>query len=177
MPSTSGTRLRRWGDKLAVDHEPGLTTAQLMLTNHDLKPVEPARRQWKAWNFVGFWIADSFNINTWMISSSMVAAGLSWWQSWLCVWIGYAIAAGFVCLTGRIGATYHIGFPVVNRSSFGIWGSLWPVFNRAAMACIWYGVQAYIGGECIYLMIRSIWTSWASNSFLCLACVMPLTRT
>ena len=63
----------------------------------------------------------------------MVVAGLSWWQSWLCVWIGYFIAGAFVCLTGRIGATYHIGFPVVNRASFGIWGSLWPVFNRAAM--------------------------------------------
>jgi len=103
------------------------------LTNHDLKPVEPQRRQWGPWNFVAFWVADSFNINTWMISSSMIVAGLSWWQSWLCVWIGYTIAGFFICLTGRIGATYHIGFPVVARSSFGIWGSLWPVFNRAAM--------------------------------------------
>ena len=66
----------------------------------------------------------------------MVTDGLSWWQSWICVWLGYFIAANFVCLTGRIGAVYHIGFPVVNRASFGIWGSLWPVFNRAAMACI-----------------------------------------
>ncbi|KAF6812846.1 uridine permease [Colletotrichum musicola] len=157
------TRWRYWGDKLAVESEPGLTAAQLMLTNYDLKPcsrVEPERRQWGPWNFVGFWIADSFNVNTWMISSSMVVAGLSWWQSWLCVWIGYAIAGAFICLTGRIGAVYHIGFPVVNRSSFGIWGSLWPVFNRAAMACIWYGVQAYIGGHCVYIMIRAIWKSW-----------------
>jgi hypothetical protein len=84
--------------------------------------------------------------NTWMISSSMVANGLSWWQSWICVWLGYSIAACFICMTGRIGATYHISFPVVSRASFGIWGSLWPVFNRAAMACIWYGVQSWIGG-------------------------------
>jgi NCS1 family nucleobase:cation symporter-1 len=77
------------------------------------------------WNFVGFWIADSFNINTWMISSSNIVDGLSWWQSWICVWLGYTIAACFVCLTGRIGATYHISFPVVNRSSFGVWGALW----------------------------------------------------
>ncbi|CCC11957.1 unnamed protein product [Sordaria macrospora k-hell] len=150
----------RWSDRLAVEAEPGLTTAQLMLTNHDLKPVEPERRTWGAWNFVGFWIADSFNINTWMISSSMMVNGLSWWQSWLCVWIGYAISGCFICMTGRIGATYHIGFPVASRSSFGIWGSLWPVLNRAAMACIWYGVQAYIGGHCVYLMIRSIWKAW-----------------
>jgi NCS1 family nucleobase:cation symporter-1 len=64
MDQSRGARLRRWGDKLAVENEPGLNTAQLMLTNLDLKPVEPERRQWGAWNFVGFWIADSFNINT-----------------------------------------------------------------------------------------------------------------
>lgn len=91
----------------------------------------------------------------------MIANGLSWWQSWLCVWIGYVISATFICMTGRIGATYHISFPVVSRASFGIWGSLWPVFNRAAMACIWYGVQSWIGGECVTLMIRSIWTAYA----------------
>ncbi|KAK0665682.1 putative uracil permease [Cercophora samala] len=173
---------KRFADRLAVEQEPGLTTAQLMdpcpsiacssrrndklttdapqLTNHDLKPVEPARRQWGPWNFVGFWIADSFNINTWMISGSMIVGGLSWWQSWICVWLGYAISGFFICLTGRIGAQYHIGFPVVARSSFGIWGSLWPVFNRAIMACIWYGVQSYIGGRCVYIMIRAIWLSW-----------------
>ncbi|OTB08247.1 hypothetical protein M426DRAFT_317367 [Hypoxylon sp. CI-4A] len=164
MERLHNSRLNSWADKLAVDHEDGLTTAQLMLTNNDLKPVEPERRQWSAWNFVGFWIADSFNINTWMISSSMIVGGLSWWQSWICVWIGYAIAACFIVMTGRIGSTYHIGFPVVNRSSFGIWGCLWPVFNRAAMACIWYGVQSYIGGHCVYLMIRSIWLSWDRNT-------------
>lgn len=29
-------------NKLAVTSEPGLTNAQLMLTNHDLRPGEPA---------------------------------------------------------------------------------------------------------------------------------------
>jgi NCS1 family nucleobase:cation symporter-1 len=106
--------------------------------------VELERRQWGPWNFVGFWIADSFNINTWMISAAAVTSGLSWWQSWLCVWIGYTIAGCFVCITARLGATYHISFPVVVRASFGIWGSLWPVFNRAAMACICEDALFYV---------------------------------
>ena len=160
MEKYNSSKASRFFDKIAVESEPGLTNAQLMLANHDLKPVEPERRQWRGRNFVAFWIADSFNINTWMISSAAILNGLSWWQSWITVWVGYSIAACFICLTGRIGATYHISFPVVARSSFGIWGSLWPVLNRAAMACIWYGVQAWIGGTCVYLMIRSIWTAW-----------------
>ena len=58
----SKEKVKVWARKVAVESEPGLTSAQLMLTNHDLKPVEPERRQWGPWNFVGFWIADSFNI-------------------------------------------------------------------------------------------------------------------
>lgn len=130
-----------------------------MLTNNDLKPVEPERRQWGAWNYVGFWVADCFNVNTWMIAATMVADGLSWWQAWICVWIGYAISGAFVASTGRIGGMYHIGFPVVGRASFGIWGTLWPVLNRAVMACIWYGVQSWIGGQCVFYMLRAIWPS------------------
>lgn len=62
MEKLSRSRLGRVLDKLAVEQEAGLTHAQLMLNNFDLKPVEPERRQWGPWNFVGFWVADSFNI-------------------------------------------------------------------------------------------------------------------
>lgn len=47
MEKVKESKAARFMDKLAVDSEPGLTTAQLMLANHDLKPVEPARRQWR----------------------------------------------------------------------------------------------------------------------------------
>lgn len=44
------------------------------------------------------------------------------------------------------------------------------------MACIWYGVQAYIGGECVYLMIRSIWKSWVStHDFVSITTAVDLT--
>jgi len=62
MEKVKSTRLAYLLEKAAVESEPGLTNAQLMLNNHDLKPVEPERRQWGPWNFVGFWVADSFNI-------------------------------------------------------------------------------------------------------------------
>lgn len=136
QPSSRGRRLLR---KFEVSSGEDLRTGRSMLTNHDLKPVESERRQWGARNFVFFWIADSFNINTWMIASVMITGnGLSWWQAWMCVWIGYFIAACFICLTGRIGATYHISFPVATRASFGVWGALWPILNRTFMSCIWY---------------------------------------
>jgi len=137
QPSSSrGRRLLR---KFEISSGEDLRMGRSMLTNHDLKPVESERRQWGARNFVFFWIADSFNINTWMIASVMITGnGLSWWQAWMCVWIGYFLAACFICLMGRIGATYHISFPVATRASFGVWGALWPILNRTFMSCVWY---------------------------------------
>lgn len=94
-----------------------------------------------------------------MISSSMIVLGLSWWQAWICVWIGYGVVAPFIVLNARPGAMRHITFPVVARTSFGLWGSLWCTFNRGVMACIWYGVQASIGGSCVLVCLRSMWPS------------------
>ncbi|KAJ3568259.1 hypothetical protein NP233_g5830 [Leucocoprinus birnbaumii] len=60
-------------------------------------------------------------------------------------------------MNARPGAIFHITFPVVARTSFGLYGSLWCTFNRGVMACIWYGVQASIGGDCMKVMLRAIW--------------------
>ncbi|TFL02698.1 permease [Pterulicium gracile] len=151
--------LKELGRKIEVDYRPGRTHSELFLANHDLLPVPEENRTWRSHNFVAFWIADSFNINTWMIASSMITAGLSWWQAWICVWIGYGIVGPFLVLNARPGAVYHITFPVVARTSFGLYGSLWCTFNRGVMACIWYGVQASIGGSCMLVMLRAMWPS------------------
>ncbi|RPD56001.1 NCS1 nucleoside transporter family [Lentinus tigrinus ALCF2SS1-6] len=145
--------------KLEVSHAEGLTYSESFLQNEDLLPVPEDKRTWGYWNFIALWIADSFNINTWMIVSSMVQLGLSWWQAWICVWIGYGLVAPFIVANARPGAIFHVTFPVVARTSFGLWGSLWCVFNRGAMACIWYGVQASIGGTCVLVMLRAMWPS------------------
>ncbi|KAF9051532.1 permease for cytosine/purines, uracil, thiamine, allantoin-domain-containing protein [Panaeolus papilionaceus] len=146
-------------EKLEVQHAPGITYSQLFLMNDDLAPVPPEKRTWRSINFISFWIADSFNVNTWMIVSSMVQLGLSWWQAWICVWLGYGVVAPFIVLNARPGAMFHITFPVVARTSFGLYGSLWCTFNRGVMACIWYGVQASIGGDCVKVMLRAMWPS------------------
>ncbi|CDO77085.1 hypothetical protein BN946_scf184473.g29 [Trametes cinnabarina] len=146
---------------LQVRQDQNVSYSESFLQNEDLLPVPEEKRTWGYWNFIALydWIADSFNINTWMIVSSMVQVGLSWWQAWLCVWIGYGVVAPFIVANARPGAIFHVTFPVVARTSFGVWGSLWCVFNRGAMACIWYGVQASIGGSCVLVMLRAMWPS------------------
>ncbi|BGP50796.1 uracil permease [Rhodotorula kratochvilovae] len=132
------------------------------LVNKDLLPVPPEERLWKAVNYATFWLADSFNVSTFMIASSGISLGLTWWQCWLAVWIGYGCAGVFVTLNAIAGARYHIVFPAYIRASFGIYGGLWPTFNRGVMACVWTGVQGWIGGQAVYTLLLAIWPSFAN---------------
>ncbi|CAK9438007.1 uncharacterized protein LODBEIA_P23700 [Lodderomyces beijingensis] len=152
------TRWQKLVKFLEVQPKGDMTAAQMFLYNHDLRPVEEARRQWSWYNYVYFWIADSFNISTWQIASTGMQApsNMNWWQTWLSVWLGYLLAGIFVSIASRVGIMYHISFPVAVRSSFGIYGSLWPVINRVVMSCIWFAVQTAIAGPTISLMLHSI---------------------
>jgi nucleobase:cation symporter-1, NCS1 family len=59
-------------------------------------------------------------------------------------------------LNGHAGAKYGIPFPVLARSSFGILGANVPAMLRAIVACGWFGIQTWIGGYSIFLMLR-VW--------------------
>ncbi|KAH3674693.1 hypothetical protein WICMUC_003109 [Wickerhamomyces mucosus] len=134
-----------------------LTLAQAFLVNGDLQPVlDEDDRPWRWYNFLFLWVAESFNVNTWQIASTGVESGLSWWETWIAVWVGQIILAIFIFISQRVGAYYHISFPVSSRVSFGIFGSIWVVLNRVFMAIVWYSVQAWLGGLSVKLLLQSI---------------------
>lgn len=62
---------------------------------------------------------------------------------------------------GRPGACYHIGYPVLARSVFGMYDHLFFVWVRAVVAIIWFGVQTYFGSQLLSVMLRCIFSgSW-----------------
>lgn len=78
------------------------------------------------------------------------------WESLACATGGQALITIVILLNGRAGATYHVGYPVLCRVSFGVFGAWWPVFNRAVMAIVWNGVNYVQGGQCVYVMLHAI---------------------
>lgn len=150
------SKWQRFVEYIQVEEAGDLTATQRYLFNYDLRPVEAERRQWSWYNYVFFWIADSFNINTWMIAATGVQNGMTWWQTWISVWLGYLLCGIFVSVSARIGVVNHISFPIAARGSFGIFFAIWPVFNRVVMSCVWYSVQSMVAGPCIGLMLRAI---------------------
>jgi len=55
-----------------------------------------------------------------------------------------------IVLNGTVGARLHISFPVLSRSSFGFWLSYFALVSRVVLSMFWFGVQCFIGSECVY---------------------------
>jgi NCS1 family nucleobase:cation symporter-1 len=56
----------------------------------------------------------------------------------------------------RCASVYHIGYPIVGRSVFGMWGAFYFVGVRALLAIIWFGVQVYSGSALFANMLRAV---------------------
>jgi nucleobase:cation symporter-1, NCS1 family len=65
-------------------------------------------------------------------------------------------------LNAHAGTRYGIPFPVFVRASFGVRGANVPAVLRALVACGWFGIQAWIGGQAIYSMLRIVWPGAAN---------------
>lgn len=125
------------------------------LINEDLAPVPPSKRTWGTWNYAALWISMSLCIPTYTMASSMINNGMSWWQAVLTIFLGNAIVLVPMLLNGHAGAKYGIPFPVFARASFGTKGANIPALLRAIVACGWFGIQTWIGGESLYHLVRA----------------------
>ena len=124
------------------------------LYSEDLAPVPSSKRSWGTWNYAALWISMSLCIPTYMLASSLIEGGMNWWQSILTIFIGNTIVLIPMILNGHAGAKYGIPFPVFARASFGTKGANIPALLRAIVACGWFGIQTWIGGFALYLMLR-----------------------
>src|SRR6202045_27948 len=132
------------------------------LYNKDLAPVSSDRRTWRTYNYAALWISMSVNIPTYMLASGMIAGGMNWKQALFTVFLGNVLVLIPMLLNAHAGARYGIPFPVFARASFGVLGANVPAILRALVACGWFGIQTWIGGEAINAMIVALAPGWAN---------------
>lgn len=135
-----------------LDHSEENSSASLY--SEDLAPVPLSKRTWSTWNYAALWISMSLCIPTYMLASSLIGGGMNWWQAILTIFIGNTVVLVPMVLNGHAGAKYGIPFPVFARASFGVRGANIPAVLRAIVACGWFGIQTWIGGYAIYLMLK-----------------------
>ena len=132
------------------------TVRESPLFNQDLAPIQPQDRTWTQWNIAALWVAMSISIPTYTLASGLMARGMNWKQAIFTVFLGNLIVLVPMTLNACPGTAYGIPFPVLLRSSFGVWGSNIPAIMRGLVACGWFGIQTWIGGMAIYIVAALI---------------------
>jgi nucleobase:cation symporter-1, NCS1 family len=131
------------------------------LYNPDLAPVTAERRHWGTYNYAALWVSMSVNILTYMLAASLIQGGMDWKQAVGTVFLGNTIVLVPMLLNSHPGARYGIPFPVLARASFGVLGANVAAVLRALVACGWFGIQTWIGGEAISTLISVLAPGWA----------------
>lgn len=123
------------------------------LTNDDLRPTTASERTFSGWEMASLWIGLVVGVPSYYLAGSLVDLGMAWWQGIATVVAANAILLVPLVLTGHPGARYGVPFPVLARSSFGVRGAHVPTLLRALVGCGWYGIETWIGGEAIFLLL------------------------
>jgi nucleobase:cation symporter-1, NCS1 family len=141
-------------ENLALHHDP-------RLYNKDLAPTTAAQRTWGTYNYVALWFSMSMEVTTYMLASSLIAGGMNWKQAIFTILLGNLIVLAPMLLNAHAGTKYGIPFPVFVRASFGLRGANLPAMLRAIVACGWFGIQSWLGGQAIAAMIGVLWPATA----------------
>ena len=140
-------------DLSSVNHSP--------LINDDIAPTKIRQRTWNTYHIAALWIGMSVCIPTYMLASGLIAGGMNWWQALFTITLGNVIVLIPMVLNAHAGTKYGIPFPVLARASFGTLGSNIPALLRAIVACGWFGIQTWIGGQAFNSMIILLLPQWA----------------
>jgi nucleobase:cation symporter-1, NCS1 family len=130
------------------------------LYNPDLAPVPLSRRTWSTYNYAALWISMAHCIPTYMLASGLLASGMNWKQALVTILLGNSIVLIPILLNSHPGTKYGIPFPVFARAAYGTLGSNVPALMRALVACGWFGIQTWIGGEAVHTFLRTVIPSW-----------------
>src|SRR6201984_404754 len=142
------------------------------LYNEDLAPVIAEHRSWGTSTYAALWVSMSVNILTYMLAASLIQGGMNWKQAVATVFLGNSIVLLPMLLNSHPGAKYGVPFPVLARASFGVLGANFAAVLRALVACGWFGIQTWIGGEAISTLIGVIDPSWRDFKWATMICFL-----
>ena len=132
------------------------------LWSPDLAPVPASERTWTTYNFAALWMGMAHCIPTYLLAGGLVAQGMNWWQALLTIGLGNLIVLVPILLNAHPGTKYGIPFPVLARASFGTIGANVPAIARAIVACGWFGIQTYLGGEAMRVFLVAVSPEFAT---------------
>jgi len=96
------------------------------------------------------------NIPSYLLASGLIALGMDWVQAIMTIALGNLLVLIPMLLNSHAGTKYGIPFPVFARASFGVFGANLAAILRGLIACGWFGIQTWIGGQAIFILASSV---------------------
>lgn len=126
------------------------------LWNPDLAPTPPQERTWDWLAFAALWVSMVVCVPAYLLAAGLIAEGMSWRQAVGTIFLGNLIILGPMLLVGHAGAKHGLPFPVLLRAAFGTEGAKIPALARGLVACGWFGINTWVGGQAIYVILNTM---------------------
>ena len=131
--------------------------------NEDLAPTKISQRTWNKWHIMSLWVGMAVCVPTYTLGAVLTTYfGLNIVEALWTILAANIIVLIPLILNAYPGTKYGVPFPILLRSSFGIYGSNLPALIRAFIACGWFGIQTMFGGLAIHLLLSRIFPAWAA---------------
>ncbi|PQE13795.1 uracil permease protein [Rutstroemia sp. NJR-2017a BVV2] len=128
--------------------------------NRDIYPIPHDKRTYGTYAFVSYWGTCGVCLSSWTIGSSLIGIGLTAGQAMASVTIGMLLASINAYLNGTPGAKHHLGYGMLGRAAFGLWGSYFCIMLNVFQSFVFYGTQMYFGGEAFVIILNSIFPTF-----------------
>ncbi|GAA3049973.1 NCS1 family nucleobase:cation symporter-1 [Pseudonocardia yunnanensis] len=175
MPDVSGSQAVNPDGRVDLADRAALAGGRY--ANSELLPTELSKRTWTTYNYAALWMGMAHNIPSYLLASGLVALGMDWLQAFGTITLANLIVLVPMLLNSHAGTKYGIPFPVFARAFYGVRGANLPALLRAFIACGWFGIQTWVGGQAIFVIVGALagdswlhaagfggqpWTMWLS---------------
>jgi NCS1 family nucleobase:cation symporter-1 len=191
MPATGESRQQvvHHDGRVDLSDPAGLVASRY--ANAELLPTPAEDRQWTTYNYTALWMGMAHNIPAYLLASGLVAIGMNWLQAFVTITLANLIVLVPMLLNSHAGTKYGIPFPVFARAFYGVRGANLPALLRAFIACGWFGIQTWVGGQAIFVIVGKLagsawveatvlaghpWTLWLSFAFFWLVQMVLIAR-
>lgn len=133
--------------------------------NEISKPIASKQRDWHTKDISNLWIGMIVSIAVYQVASGLLVSGMSWLQALITIVLGHTIVMGVAIALGHFGTKYGMNYPMLSKLVFGPKGMIFPSIIRGILGIFWFGVQAWIGGQAVYIIIGAIYSGWQDLGF------------
>lgn len=156
-------------------HPPSPPSPAIQPAAATASPTKPGERTYTKWDMVSLWVSMVVNVPNYYFAASLAAAGASCSQGAATVFAANAVVLLPILLAGHAGARHGVPFPALARASFGVRGAAVAAAARTLVACGWFGIETFVGGQALSLLLPGAGAAavpWLGASVRDLACFL-----